>query len=208
MSLREKILKNFIVFEGLDGSGTTTQLHLLKNYFETNNKLVFTTNEPTKNAIGSLIKKEYLSGKTQATALTLALLYAADREDHLNNPIYGIKQQLNEGKIVLQDRYFYSSLAYQNVEVDYNFIDYINNYESPEYLIFIDTDIDECLNRIDLRGEKREIFEKKEFLNKTLLNYKNIFSHLNRNIKFKTVDGNQSKDDIFKDILFFLKDIK
>lgn len=207
MSLREKILKNFIVFEGLDGSGTTTQLKLLKDYLETNDKLVFTTNEPTKNAIGSLIKKEFLSGNTPTTPLTLALLYAADREDHLNNPIYGIKQQLNEGKIVLQDRYFYSSLAYQNVEVNYNFIDYINNYESPEYLIFIDTDVDECLNRINTRGEKKEIFEKKEFLKQTLLNYKNVFSHLSSNIKFKTINGNQNREDIFKDILLFLKDI-
>ena len=125
------ILKSFIVFEGLDGAGTTTQIKNLARYYEFNKRQYCITNEPTSNPIGVLVRS-VLQKKVVTTPDALALLYAADRSDHLYNPSYGITRMLEEGKIVMSDRYFYSSIAYQSVECDPSLIRTINSFPSPE----------------------------------------------------------------------------
>jgi dTMP kinase len=183
------ILNNFIVLEGLDGAGTTTQLKKLKIELEKLSLMIYTTNEPTSRPIGKLVRT-VLSGEFKTTNLALARLYSADRDDHLFNSEDGILKQITDNKIVVSDRYFYSSLAYQGVNCDFDKVLELNNdFPHPQILIFIETPIDECLSRIDKRGEKKEIFEKKDFLTKVNDNYYKVINNLPEGVNLIKIDG-------------------
>ena len=85
------VLTNFVVFEGLDGAGTTTQMQLLAEYCDKSDRPCRPTFEPTDKPIGRLVRS-VLQKQLVTTPLALAMLYAADREDHLYNPVYGLVQ--------------------------------------------------------------------------------------------------------------------
>jgi dTMP kinase len=164
-------IKNFIVFEGLDGAGTTTQSKLL------NSKIAgsFFTKEPTDGKIGLLIR-EILQKKMNYTKETLALLFVADRYEHLHGN-QGIIQRSKDGEIIICDRYLFSSLAYQSLDIDFDRILELNHlFPIPEILFFINTPINECQKRIHTRGENEELFEKFPLQEKILDNYQRAFS--------------------------------
>lgn len=189
-------LNNFIVLEGLDGAGTTTQLKKLKIELEQIGFETYMTNEPTSKPIGKLVRS-ILGGDFKTTPLALATLYSADREDHINNPEYGIIKQIKDNKIVISDRYFYSSLAYQGVNCDFNKIVELNkDFPNPQILIYIETPVEVCLSRIDSRGEKKEIFEKRDFLYKVNENYNKVIENLPSNINLIKIDGTLNIEDI------------
>lgn len=189
-------LNNFIVLEGLDGAGTTTQLKKLKVELEKLSVKIYTTNEPTGRPIGKLVRT-VLSGEFKTTDLALARLYSADRDDHLFNNQDGILKQINDNKIVVSDRYFYSSLAYQGVNCDLSKVAELNkDFPHPQILIYIETPIEECLSRIDKRGEKKEIFEKKDFLTKVNNNYNTVINKLPSDVNLIKIDGTLSIDEI------------
>ena len=193
------ILRSFIVFEGLDGAGTTTQIRNLARYYEFNSREYYITNEPTSNPIGELVRK-VLQKKVVTTPEALALLYAADRNDHLYNPSYGIVRLLEEGRIVLSDRYFYSSIAYQSVECDPDFINLINDFPSPRFIIYVDTPVEECIRRIDKRGEEKELFDRLDFLTAVQQNYEKAFSALPDGVCLIRIDGSRSADEVESEI--------
>lgn len=197
------ILKSFIVFEGLDGAGTTTQIRNLARYYEFNNREYFITNEPTSNPIGELVRK-VLRKQVVTTPEALALLYAADRNDHLYNPSYGIVRLIEEGKIVMSDRYFYSSIAYQSVECDSSLVKMINDFPSPEFLIFIDTPVEDCMKRIEKRGEEKELFDRAEFLTAVRNNYMKELSSLPDGVNLLVVDGRKSIEETEAEIRRYL----
>ncbi len=197
------ILRSFIVFEGLDGAGTTTQIRNLARYYEFNSREYYITNEPTSNPIGELVRK-VLQKKVVTTPEALALLYAADRNDHLYNPSYGIVRLLEEGRIVLSDRYFYSSIAYQSVECDKTLIRTINDFPAPEFLIFIDTPVEDCMRRIEKRGEEKELFDRAEFLTAVRKNYLEELEKLPEGVNLLVVDGRASIEDTEKEIRKYL----
>lgn len=201
--MNKSILENFIVFEGLDGAGTTTQCKLLYNYLKEKNIDVLLDAEPTPSPIGHLIRTEYLSKNSKTTPWALALLYAADRENHINNVDNGLKTLIKSGKTIISDRYLYSSLAYQSVNLDINKVKSINNFEEPEFVIYIDTPVEECLNRISVRGAKTELFEKRDYLEKTRDGFENAFRTINPNTKFIRIDGTRTKEEIFKQVVNF-----
>jgi dTMP kinase len=128
------------------------------------------------------------------------MLYAADREDHLHNPVYGLVHDLEQGKLVISDRYLYSSLAYQGVECEFAKIASLNEFPAPEYVFFIDTPVQECLRRIDGRGSETELFEKQEFLERVKENYERIFSSLSQDVHLVRIDGLLGKEEIAKRI--------
>lgn len=197
------ILENFIVIEGLDGAGTTTQLNNICKLLEEKNYSVHSTFEPTDRPIGKIVR-DVLAKRFVTTPLTLAKLYATDREDHLYNEEVGILKQLNDGKIVISDRYFYSSLAYQGATCDFNEVKNLNNYPHPKYLIYIDTPLEECLNRINKRNNEKDIFENKKFLTKVFDNYQRIISNLPNEVTLIRIDGTKSVDQITNEILDIL----
>ncbi len=191
------ILENFIVFEGLDGAGTTSQAKELEKRLLDRDINTYRTFEPTSSPIGCLIRDTYLSGKCSTTARSLMLLYAADREDHLFGKD-GVVKKLEEGKIVISDRYLYSSIAYQGATVSYEEAERLNDFPQPEILFYIDTPLEECIKRIDRRGEKKEIFEKEDFLRRVSENYQKKLNSLDRGVKLFTIDGRLSIDEIAK----------
>lgn len=198
------VLTNFVVFEGLDGAGTTTQMQLLAEYCDKFDHPCRPTFEPTDKPIGRLVRS-VLQKQLVTTPLALAMLYAADREDHLYNPVYGLVHDLEKGKLVISDRYLYSSLAYQGVECDFSKIASLNEFPAPEYVFFIDTPVQECLRRISGRGNETELFEKQEFLERVKENYERIFSSLSPDVHLIRIDGLLGKEEIAKqiqDVLF------
>ena len=203
MEKRMSILKSFIVFVGLDGAGTTTQIRNLARYYEFNRREYAVTNEPTDNPIGRLVR-QVLQKKIITTPEALALLYAADRSDHLYNPSYGITRLLEEGKIVMSDRYFYSSIAYQSVECSRELVKAINRFPSPEFLIFIDTPVEDCMRRIEKRGEEKELFDRAEFLTAVRKNYLAELENLPEGVNLLVVDGRASIEETEAEIRKYL----
>ncbi|MCH3916265.1 MAG: dTMP kinase [Spirochaetia bacterium] len=194
------ILKNFVVIEGLDGSGTTTQLKALDKILTDEGKKTFITCEPTTGPIGCLIR-QFLSGQIKTTPGALARLYSADREDHLFHENDGIIARLKEGYTVLSDRYLFSSLAYQSIGIGYAQVALLNRFPLPEKLIFIDTPVAVCMQRIEKRGNCKEIFEKQAFLEKVEANYRKILSELDSGICLIKIDGTLGPDAITAEIL-------
>ncbi len=182
-----RILKDFIVIEGLDGAGTTTQLKILSKKLAEMGKNVFSTFEPTDGEIGRLIRR-VLRHEVEIDKKSLAILYSADRNEHVFGK-NGILEKLEEGQTVISDRYFYSSYAYQLLDADYDFIRNLNDYPSPEYLIFIDPPVDTCLERIIKRADEAELFEKKELLIKVRKNYQKCFERMDKKTKLIHIEG-------------------
>ncbi|GMO15630.1 MAG: hypothetical protein Ta2A_25800 [Treponemataceae bacterium] len=172
------LVKNFIVFEGIDGSGTSTQIQLLKNSF-TDGAFGFTA-EPTSLETGIFLRR-ILSGAAKTTAETRAFLFAADRYEHVYGN-GGIIETLDSGKTVVCDRYLFSSLAYQGIECGEALPRTLNaDFPLPEYVFFFDIDAKSALERIALRGEKTEIYEKLGFLEKTVDAYRGIIARYEKN---------------------------
>lgn len=194
-----QIFENLVVFEGLDGSGTTTQMQLLAEKCDRELRACRATFEPTDKPIGRLVRA-VLKKQIVTTPLALAMLYAADREDHLYNPIYGMVHEMEKGKLVICDRYIYSSLAYQGVECPLDKVRELNQFPAPQYLFFIDTPVDECIRRIASRGDTSELFDRHDFLEKVKSNYERLFSELSEGVKFYRLDGMKSKEDIASEI--------
>ncbi|MCY1151833.1 MAG: dTMP kinase [Sphaerochaetaceae bacterium] len=194
------ILENFIVIEGLDGAGTTTQLKKVSTQLIKKGYNIHNTFEPTDRPIGKLVR-DVLAKRFITTPLTLAKLYATDREDHLYNSQDGVIKHINDNEIVISDRYFYSSLAYQGVECDLEVVKSLNNYPHPQILIFIDTPVEECLNRINSRGAEKDIFEHNEFLEKVYNNYIKILKELPEKVTLIKIDGTLSVEKITQTII-------
>ena len=201
--MNSSILRNFIVFEGLDGCGKSSQVKLLAKHLELKGKCVNYSCEPTDSPIGKMVR-DVLQHKIKTTPKALALLYSADREDHLFHEQSGIFYKTQNNIFEISDRYFYSSLAYQSVNVDYNYVECINNFPSPELLIYIDVPVDIFLKRIDKRGEEKELFEKKEFLEKVEKNFKVAIKNANKLTKVLVVDGTKDIEVIANEIAAFV----
>ena len=106
----------FIVFEGIDGSGKTTQIQLLKNRLQQEGIECYSTREPTDSPIGSLIH-QIMTGRVRSDNKVIAALFVADRLDHLLNPTDGILEKIGSGISVISDRYYFSSYAYHSIDM-------------------------------------------------------------------------------------------
>ncbi len=191
-----EILKKFIVIEGLDGAGTTTQLKLLAKQFDRESLPCFATCEPTDGPIGRCIRA-LIKETEHAKPNTLALLFAADRNEHVFNPDTGILSKLEKGFTVISDRYLFSSLAYQSVECGYDYVFALNrDFPLPEQLLFIDIPVEVGLSRIEHRSTK-EIFEKKSFLEAVHTQYKKILEqYSDSGMAIRVIDGTASPEHI------------
>ena len=153
----------FIVIDGIDGSGSTTHSQLLAGFLEYKGFKVHLTHEPSKSEIGQLLRK-YLKNK-EIPPTTDALLFAADRDLHYHNEI---KKKLDEGYIVISDRYIESSIIYQSVQSDRISVEWIkelNKFVSQADLTII-LDIDPKVALARKTEEDLEKFEDTTFLDK------------------------------------------
>ena len=163
-----------IVFEGIDGSGKSSQMRELAKRLTKSGKKVITTAEPTGSAIGVFIRS-VLGGEIRKTEEELAALFALDRIYHNKE----IEKYLGEGIDVLCDRYYYSSLAYQGSETDIERIKKLNLDRSdirvPDICIFVDVSTEVALQRILGRGNKTEIYETSEKLDRVRKRFFEVF---------------------------------
>lgn len=186
----------FIVFEGIDGSGTTTQVRLLTEFLTQKNTPVVQTAEPTDGIVGKFIR-DVLSGQKKVSPRALQLLFFADREDHLQKKIL---PALHEKKVVVSDRYYVSTLAYSSLSDDASlFLDIAKYFPKPDLTIFIDIPVDIALERIKKRGEAEEIFEKKESLEKIAAAYRRLVSNIPEEKKL-VLDGTKPISEVFHSI--------
>ena len=143
---------SFIAIEGLDGCGSTTQVHLLAERL--NN--VHITAEPSSGPIGKLIRAT-LRDETPISDAAFPYMFAADRFDHLEREILPL---VKAGKMVISDRYYASSMAYQSLAAPLSLITKLNSeFRAPDITIYLSMDPKLALERIDSRGEERERFE-------------------------------------------------
>lgn len=159
----------FIIIEGLDGSGKTTQAVLLtKKLSESYN--VFCTAEPSNGKIGTFIRESCLYGEKRIPTEAEALLFAADRIEHIQNEI---RLALDEGKLVICDRYIYSSLAYQgSAGLSLDWIKTINARAlQPDVAFFIDVDPKRVLERLQRKKSVMETLETQQKVREVYLKF-------------------------------------
>ncbi|MGA1872127.1 MAG: dTMP kinase [Thermoplasmatota archaeon] len=145
----------FVVIEGIDGCGKGTQSRLLFEHLKGLGKDVVLTAEPTKGPLGKLIREHLQDPFLDDEAL--ALLFASDRIEHLEKEI---RPALEAGKVVISDRYVYSSIAYQGQKVDIDWVGDINKYaDRPDIAILLDISPQLAHRRMKERGDEMEYFE-------------------------------------------------
>jgi len=178
----------FIVLEGIDGCGKSTQAKLLADWLRSQGKDVLLTAEPTRGPIGVFLR-EILSGRMMVDQKTLALLFTADRYEHLINEI---EPAIKRKTIVVSERYYHSTICYQAAQgVPWHWLRDINKFSrKPDYTFLLDVPPKEAVER----KTAREIFEEESFLEKVRDNY------LKLNNDVIKIDGLQKPDKIFRDI--------
>ena len=163
----------FIVIEGLDGSGTTTQVERLQKSLAP--RPCVTTFEPSSGPIGTMIRQGLrrrltLPGGEALDHRSLALLFAADRIDHLRAVV---EPALADEKIVISDRYIHSSLAYQGATLDPRWIDAINaQARIADLVVWLRVPVEVCAARIKARGDAPELFEAESTLRQVDARYR------------------------------------
>lgn len=194
---------NFIAFEGIDGSGKSTQIRMLDARMKEQGIYCYTTMEPTDSPIGSLIH-QIMMGRIKTDNKVIAALFVADRLDHLLNDVNGIVNKINEGTTVITDRYYFSSYAYHSVDMPMDWVIKANEQSSnilrPTVNVFIDISPDVAIERIAKNRFHQELFEKKSRLIKVREKYLEAFDKLKEEECIIKVDGNRSEQDIADDI--------
>ncbi len=184
----------FIVFEGLDGSGITTQATLLRNSLIAKDREVVLTKEPTDGLIGGLIKSS-LRHEWKTNPLTLQTLFAADRAHHL---VTEIEPALKKNKIVICDRYIMSSLAFGSLNVSMEIIKQLNaHFLKPHMTVVIDTHPKICMERMKKGRHHVEMFEEEHKLTQirqNLIALKKYFPET------YFIDGNRRPEEVHDDV--------
>lgn len=195
----------FIVFEGIDGAGKTTQIELLRKALEEKGFPCQTTAEPTDLPSGREIRAA-LAGKIEKTPLEMAEMFAHDRELHNIDPEIGVNSMLSDGFTVISDRYYYSSLAYQGAALGYETVAKLNfdnqSIRTPDLCVFLDLTPERSLERIGKRGEETEIYENFDYLTKTRAMFFDVFDRLTaRGEKIAVIDAYGSVEEVAERVL-------
>ena len=180
----------YIVLEGIDGAGKSTQILALKEWLETSGFEVETIVEPTDSDVGVLIRKilRNPNATDENIQKTLGLLFAADRLLLMDKIADG--EYCN--KVIISDRSFYSSLAYQDLP---QWIAEINKFaKKPDIVLLLNLDVDLAIERCSGEDE----FEKKSFLSAVKDNYLNLAN--NDKDRFKIINANNGPKKVQSDI--------
>lgn len=193
----------FIAFEGIDGSGKSTQVKLLTEKLIAAGHQIYSTFEPTDSPIGSLIRNIF-KGRMAADHQTIAALNVADRLDHLHNEINGLLKKKEEGFTIITDRYYFSSYAYHGVHVDIDWVIAANALSAaimkPDINIFIDVAPEVSMKRLNSTRGTIELYETLENLQQVRNKFLEAFDKLKDVEKIVTIDGNQSVQKISEDV--------
>ncbi len=195
----------FIAFEGVDGSGLTTQAELLRAWFKKEQKECRVTKEPSELLIGGLIREVLAKRRTSLVErgdleYWLALLFAADRQDHLANVIL---PALGKGIHVITDRYYLSSFAYQGLEVDLQSLRVINaRCPAPDLTVFLDVPVEICKKRIERERWHTDLYEEAEKLQMVREKFFDTIERLSlEGERIEIVNGNDSPQAVHRSVL-------
>ena len=194
----------FIVFEGIDGAGKTTQINLLAKYLAELGRAVYCTAEPTESVSGGLLR-DALSGVSRRTICEMAAMFVFDRINHNINPVNGIQKMLADGFDVICDRYYYSSLAYQGSGTDPEWVSNMNlncpEIMRPDVCIFLDLTPEQSMARINRNRATQEIYENEEKLTQVRNQFYRVFEQLRERDNIQIVDAYRSVEEIHQDIV-------
>jgi dTMP kinase len=200
----------FIVIEGVDGSGISTQTGFLQKWMtENENKIgrTYFTKEPTDGPAGSIIRLALAKRLKPLDERVMALLFAADRLDHLcsqgdEQQKVGIINLIENGFNVVSDRYYLSSFAYQSQCVDLNWIREINRYSlQPDLTLLLQVPIEESAQRRNKSRIHDELYEREDYLINISRNYASIANCLqSEGENIVIINGNRDKNEVFEDI--------
>lgn len=192
---KNKYKGKFIVFEGLDGSGLSTQAKMLGDYLKAGGHEVILTKEPTMDSEAGRQIKMILDEKIKTEPAEIQKLFVQDRKEHLDNLI---TPALKEGKMVISDRYFFSTFAFGVVSSDMEWLISLNkDFLLPDmtFLLLVRPEI--CVDRIIKRGDGIKLFEKLPTLEKVYKNYR-IIAERFENVY--VVNGEGSIEEVFEKI--------
>jgi dTMP kinase len=194
----------FVVLEGIDGSGTTTQVHKLAARLRAQKVAVRVTREPSDGPIGTLVRQVLTgriivpSGKAPGWA-TMALLFAADRMDHVEAEI---EPFVSQGGVMISDRYDASSLAYQSVvsgKEGKGAVEWIRSLNvhaaRPDLTIVLDLPAEIAAERREARGEAAQLYEQNEVQRALAAFYKDLAKHM-PNDRVAIVDASGSVEEV------------
>jgi dTMP kinase len=193
----------FIVIEGLDGSGKTTQAKLLARKLEKTRKVLLTA-EPSCGKIGSFIREDCLYEEKRLPTEAEALLFAADRIEHMYTEV---KPALDDGKLVICDRYIYSSLSYQgSAGLSLEWIKTINaRAMQPDFSLFIDVPTERVIERLQRKKSVMETLETQQKVREVYLKYVDKG-------ELVRINGDKPKDavaeELYSKVLALLKSAK
>lgn len=188
----------FIAFEGIDGSGKSTQASILAERLKAEGHAVYLTNEPSHGNIGRMIRT-ILKGEETLDERAIAALFVADRLDHILNEKDGMLKQL-ETEIVLCDRYYFSSYAYHGTHIDMDWVIDANAMSAdilrPDITLFIDVSPEESMKRITGNRESIELYETLENLTAVRTKYFEAFEKLKADENVMVIEGNREKGEV------------
>lgn len=192
----------FIVFEGIDGSGKTTICERLRDELERSGRKVILTQEPTHDEVGTFIRNGTVRGISQKAE---ALLFVADRAIHTDR----IREWVGEGNVVICDRYFASTVAYQSAplngeSLDREWLMAMNApvVMTPDATFLLDIDADAGMRRVTARGGRSK-FEDAEFQRSVRRNYLGLAEQFG----FTIIDADRAQDEVLKDVLEKIREI-
>jgi dTMP kinase len=193
----------FIAFEGIDGSGKSTQVKLLAERLKEDGHKVYCTFEPTDSPIGSIIRNIF-KHRLEADEKTIAGLFVADRLDHLLNKTNGVLKKLQEGYTVITDRYYFSSYAYHSIHMPLEWIIEANSLSAdllrPDINIYIDMDPEVSINRLNNGRSSIELYETVENLKKVRDKYMEAIEFLKFKENVFMLEGNRTSDILAAEI--------
>jgi dTMP kinase len=192
-----------VVFEGIDGAGSTTQLTLLAGWLRQQGVDLEVTREPSGGPLGAVLR-QVVDGRCDLDAFALALAFAADRADHLGNRVNGVRALLDQGRWVLCDRYVLSSLAYQRGEaIDWDWLRELNRHAlEPDVTVLVDTSVPVAAERIARRSSRVERFHEQAELERTRANYRSLVDAGDVGLgRLIVVGGDGDADSVFGELL-------
>ena len=201
----------FIVIEGIDGAGKTTQAELLESHLQSLGRRVWRTAEPTPFPTGVSLRQA-LGGKIKKTECEMAVMFVLDRIAHNIHPTEGIRAILDDGQDIICDRYYYSTLAYQGHSTDYEWTKRMNidcpEIRRPDACIYLDLTPEESLSRISKGRESVEIYENLEKLTEVRNAFHTAIEDLRGDgEKIFIVSANRSVEEISDEIFKIIREI-
>jgi dTMP kinase len=188
-----------VVLEGIDGAGTTTQTARLGEALRARGHAVALTREPSIGPVGRLLRAMLGGAEPASDATTMALLFAADRTDH---QFREVDPALARGEIVISDRWYHSSLAYQGDGEARAFIKRVNQRaRQPDLTLFLEVDPEIAARRRAADQRPEELYDALDKQIRIARGYREVIAELSTSERIVTLDGTQPVDAVAAEIL-------